>query len=58
VTHGRERSHFREATAADIPGIFRVRTSVVKNPLTSEQLEQRGITRASLAAMFLAEAKG
>lgn len=49
---------FREATAADIPGIFRVRTSVVENLLTSAQLEQRGITHASVAAMFLAKAKG
>jgi GNAT superfamily N-acetyltransferase len=49
---------FREATGADLPGISRVRTSVVENALTIEQLEERGITNASVAASFLADSKG
>jgi GNAT superfamily N-acetyltransferase len=49
---------FREAGAADMPGISRVRASVGENLLTSEQLEQRGITNASVAASFLTDAKG
>jgi GNAT superfamily N-acetyltransferase len=49
---------FREATGADVPGISRVRTSVIENLLTANQLEQRGITNASVAASFLADAKG
>ena len=49
---------FREATAADLPGISRVRTSVVENAMTREQLEARGITEESIAASFLADSKG
>jgi GNAT superfamily N-acetyltransferase len=49
---------FREATSADLPGITRVRTSVVENALTIEQLEERGITEASVAASFLIDSKG
>jgi GNAT superfamily N-acetyltransferase len=49
---------FREATGADMPGITRVRTSVVENALTIVQLEERGITEASVAASFLADSKG
>jgi GNAT superfamily N-acetyltransferase len=49
---------FREATAADLPGITRVRTSVVENALTIEQLAERGVTEASVAASFLADSKG
>jgi hypothetical protein len=49
---------FRKATGADVPGISRVRTSVIENLLTANQLEQRGITNASVAASFLADAKG
>ena len=41
-----------------MPGISRVRTSVVENLLTREQLDQRGITEASVAASFLADSKG
>jgi GNAT superfamily N-acetyltransferase len=48
----------REALGADMPGITRVRTSVVENLLTREQLAARGITEASIAASFLAESKG
>jgi GNAT superfamily N-acetyltransferase len=48
----------REATGADVPGISRVRTSVVENLLTREQLDARGITEASVAASFLADSKG
>jgi GNAT superfamily N-acetyltransferase len=49
---------YREATAADMPGISRVRTSVIENALTTEQLEQRGITNTSVAASFLIDSKG
>jgi len=49
---------FREATGVDVPGISRVRTSVVENALTVEQLEERGITNASVAASFLTDSKG
>jgi len=49
---------FREATAADLPGISRVRTSVIENALTAAQLAQRGITNDSIAASFLAQSKG
>ena len=48
----------REARGTDMPGISRVRTSVVENLLTREQLDQRGITEASVAASFLADSKG
>jgi GNAT superfamily N-acetyltransferase len=48
----------REATAADLPGITRVRTSVRENLLTVEQLRARGITEASVAASFLGDSKG
>ena len=48
----------REARGTDLPGISRVRTSVVENLLTREQLDQRGITEASVAASFLADSKG
>jgi len=49
---------FREATCADLPGISRVRTSVVENLLTIDQLKERGITNASVAASFLTDSKG
>jgi len=49
---------FREATAADLPGISRVRTSVRENLLTVEQLRERGITNESVAASFLVDSKG
>ncbi|NJO35109.1 MAG: GNAT family N-acetyltransferase [Rhodospirillales bacterium] len=49
---------FREASAADLPGIAHVRTSVTENLLTPAQLESRGITNASVAAAFLADSKG
>jgi GNAT superfamily N-acetyltransferase len=48
----------REATAADLPGIARVRTSVRENLLTVEQLRERGITNESVAASFLEDSKG
>jgi GNAT superfamily N-acetyltransferase len=48
----------REATAADLPGISRVRTSVRENLATVEQLRTRGITNESVAASFLADSKG
>jgi len=49
---------FREASGADMPGIARVRTSVTENHLTTEQLAQRGITNASVAASLLVDRKG
>src|SRR5262249_10572562 len=49
---------FREAMAADVAGIMYVRTSVIENALTLDQLAQRGITNASIAASFLADCKG
>jgi GNAT superfamily N-acetyltransferase len=49
---------FREATAADLPGISIVRQSVVENPLSIEQLAARGITNESIAAAFLGDLKG
>lgn len=49
---------FREAAATDMPGISRVRASVRENFLTPEQMAQRGITSASVAASFLQSAKG
>ena len=49
---------FREATAADIAGIFRVRTAVTENALTLDQLAERGVTPASLAASFAKDANG
>ena len=48
----------REASGADMPGIARVRTSVTENHLTTEQLAQRGITNASVAASLLVHRKG
>ena len=48
----------REATGADLPGIAHVRSSVIENPLTPAQLEERGITNASVAASFLVDCKG
>ena len=49
---------FREATAADMPGISIVRQSVIENPLTVAQLAARGITNESMAAAFLKDLKG
>jgi GNAT superfamily N-acetyltransferase len=49
---------FREATAADVPGIFRVRTAVTENALTLDQLAVRGVTPASVAASLATDAKG
>jgi len=48
----------RAATAADLPGIARVRTSVRENLLTVEQLRERGVTNESVAASFLADSRG
>jgi GNAT superfamily N-acetyltransferase len=48
----------REATASDLRGISRVRTSVRENLMTVEQLRQLGITNESVAASFLADSKG
>ena len=48
----------REAGAADMPGISRVRSSVCENLLTVEQLERLGITNASVAASLLVDRKG
>ena len=48
----------REAIGAVMPGIARVRTSVRENLLTTEQLAQRGITNAGVAASLLVDRKG
>ena len=50
--------HFREATAADMPGISHVRLSVTENAMSRAQLDARGITNESVAASFLADSKG
>jgi GNAT superfamily N-acetyltransferase len=49
---------YREATAADMPGISDVRQSVIENPLSVAQLAARGITNESVAASFLVDSKG
>jgi GNAT superfamily N-acetyltransferase len=49
---------YRVATDTDLPGITHVRTSVAENHLSVEDLAQRGITEASIAASFRADAKG
>jgi GNAT superfamily N-acetyltransferase len=45
---------FRQATIGDIPAMFDVRTSVVENAMTWEQLADAGITPASVAASLMA----
>lgn len=42
----------REATAADIPALFAVRTSVRENHLDLAQLAERGVTPATIAEML------
>lgn len=49
---------YRAATDADLPAITHVRTSVNENHLSVAQMAERGITHASVAASFRAEAKG
>ena len=49
---------YRVAADADLPTITHVRTSVVENHLSVEQLAQRGITEASVAASFRADSRG
>jgi GNAT superfamily N-acetyltransferase len=49
---------FREANATDMPGISHVRLSVIENALSVEQLQERGITNASVAASLLTHRKG
>jgi len=49
---------FREASAADMPGISHVRLSVNENALSAEQLAGRGITNARVAASLLTHRKG
>lgn len=46
----------RIATAADIPALFSVRTSVRENHLDLAQLAERGVTPASIAGMLADEA--
>jgi GNAT superfamily N-acetyltransferase len=41
-----------------MPGISHVRLSVVENALSVEQLKERGITNASVAASLLTHRKG
>ena len=45
-------STLRVATAADIPAMFDVRTSVRENHLDLDGLAERGVTRKSIAAMI------
>src|SRR5215467_13545749 len=45
--------NFREAVNTDMARITHVRTSVRENLLTREQLAERGITEASIAAPLL-----
>ena len=56
----READYFvvREATATDMPGISHVRLSVKENALSLEQLTERGITNASVAASLLTHRRG
>lgn len=49
---------FRLATAADMPGISHVRTSVAENHLSREQLDARGITNDAVAASFEQDSRG
>ena len=49
---------FREATAADMPGISTVRLSVKENAAVPESLARRGITNESVAASFAGASKG
>src|SRR5215467_7712157 len=53
-----ERIFFRDAKGADVPGIWRVRTSVSENLLSREQLAERGITEQCVAASLLLNRKG
>jgi len=49
---------FREITAEDVPALFYVRTRTRENAYTIEQLQDLGITRASVAAKIAASFKG
>jgi GNAT superfamily N-acetyltransferase len=49
---------YRVAIAADLPAICRVPTSMIENPLSVAQLQERGITNATVAASFGRQAKG
>ena len=49
---------YREAREADLPAMTVVRTSVAENHLSVAQMAARGITNASVAASFGADAKG
>jgi GNAT superfamily N-acetyltransferase len=49
---------FREATKSDLPGIANVRLAVLENAATAAELEQRGITNASVAASFDGDSRG
>ena len=42
----------RPAKAADVPGLFEVRTSVIENALSRDELAALGITEASIAEMI------
>jgi GNAT superfamily N-acetyltransferase len=49
---------FREATLADVPAMFEVRTSVIENAMSWERLAELGITPASVAASLMTDCKG
>jgi GNAT superfamily N-acetyltransferase len=50
--------HLREIEAADIPGLFYVRTRTRENRYTLEQLERLGITEESVAQRLSTSCKG
>ncbi|MCZ5393814.1 hypothetical protein O5642_13645 [Citrobacter braakii] len=43
---------FRLAHASDVEAIFDVRTSVTENHLSRKEMQQMGITEATIAAMI------
>ena len=48
----------REASGADIAGMFQVRTSVTENSISAERLERMGVTPASGTGSFEQGVKG
>ena len=52
IGHAPVFSNIRAMTTADMDAIFHVRTSVVENHLSEEQLAEIGITRESVASML------
>ena len=48
---------FREATIADVPAMFDVRTAVTENAMSWERLAELGITPASVAASLMTDCR-